>query len=109
MPDDARRTALLVLNALDKGYKTLDHVLGDTLDEHSGLSRRDRAFLQVLVYGVLRWRARLDWTIAHFSKTRLRKVDPVVLNILRLGLFQIIYFCLVFTQPWERWVWPEWW
>jgi 16S rRNA (cytosine967-C5)-methyltransferase len=92
MPDHPRSAALLVLNDL---YKTLDRVLEDTLDEHPGLSRRDRAFLQALVYGVLRWRARLDWTIAHFSKTRLRKVDPVVLNILRLGLFQIIYLSKV--------------
>ena len=88
IPDDARGTALFVLNVLDKGHKTLDRVLADVLDE-SHLSRRDRAFLQVLVFGVLRWRARLDWTIKHFSKTGLNKVDPVVLNILRLGLFQI--------------------
>jgi 16S rRNA (cytosine967-C5)-methyltransferase len=43
------------------------------------------------VFGVLRWRGRLDFIIKQFSSTRFDKIDPKVLNILRLGLFQIIY------------------
>jgi 16S rRNA (cytosine967-C5)-methyltransferase len=89
--DDARKTALFILNALDQGNKTLDSVLENILPNNTLLSRRDRALIQALVFGVLRWRMRLDWIIKFFSKTSLRKVDPKVLNILRLGLFQIIY------------------
>ena len=55
------------------------------------LSRRDRALLNALVYGVLRWRGRIDRVIDHFSKTPFKKIDSSILNILRLGLFQIIY------------------
>jgi len=44
-----------------------------------------------MVYGVLRWRSRLDHIILHFSKTLIQKIELPVLNILRLGLFQIIY------------------
>jgi len=91
MVDEVRKTALYVLSTLDKGHKTLDSLLEDVFREKTLFSKKDRALLQVLVYGVLRWRGRLDWIIDYFSKTRLNKIDPKVLNILRLGLFQIIY------------------
>ncbi len=91
MVDEVRKTALHVLSTLDKGHKTLDSLLEDVFREKTLFSKKDRALLQVLVYGVLRWRGRLDWIVDYFSKTRLNKIDPKVLNILRLGLFQIIY------------------
>jgi len=91
MVDEVRKTALYILNALDKGNKILDSLLEDVFREKALFSKKDRALLQALVYGVLRWRGRLDLIIDYFSKTHLNKIDPKVLNILRLGLFQIIY------------------
>ena len=91
MAGDARKTALFILNSLDKGRKTLDRILEDVFAKDPHFSRRDMGLLYALVYGVLRWRGTLDWIIAHFSKTRLNRIDPKILNILRLGLFQIIY------------------
>lgn len=91
MSSDARSTAILILNILDKGRKTLDMVLEDTDSMITSLPQNDRALLHALVYGVLRWRGRLDWILDHFSKTRLNRIDPRILNILRIGLFQIIF------------------
>ncbi len=91
MASDARKTALFILNSLDKQHKTLDRILEDVFAGNPHFSRRDRSLLYALTYGVLRWRGALDWIIAYFSKTRLNKIDPRILNILRLGLFQIIY------------------
>ncbi|MBW2568997.1 MAG: 16S rRNA (cytosine(967)-C(5))-methyltransferase RsmB [Deltaproteobacteria bacterium] len=91
MKHNPRKTALFVLNSLSKKHYTLDRILEDIQNKKLLLSRKDQALFYALVYGVLRWRGRLDWTINHFSKTSLQKIDPVILNILRLGLFQIIY------------------
>jgi 16S rRNA (cytosine967-C5)-methyltransferase len=92
MVDEARKTALMVLNTLDKrAFQTLDTVFETVLRNNSLLSKRDKALVQALVYGVLRWRARIDWIIEYFSNTPLSKVDPQVLNILRLGIFQITH------------------
>jgi 16S rRNA (cytosine967-C5)-methyltransferase len=91
IPADARSTAIHVLNVLDKGRKTLDTVMEETDPTIASLSKRDRALLHALIYGVLRWRARLDWIIAHFSKVRSDRIDPRILNILRIGLFQIVF------------------
>ena len=88
---DARHTALKVLITLDRGRQTLDGILDDITPSTRSLSRRDRSLLNALIYGVLRWRGRLDYIISHFSNTPLKKIEPAVLNILRLGLFQTIY------------------
>jgi 16S rRNA (cytosine967-C5)-methyltransferase len=88
---DARNTALKVLITLDRGDQTLDGILDHISPRTGSLSRQDRSLFNALIYGVLRWRGRLDYIISHFSNTALKKIEPGVLNILRLGLFQIIY------------------
>jgi 16S rRNA (cytosine967-C5)-methyltransferase len=91
MAHDARKTALEVLNTLNQDKNTLDGILAAVPGEEEFGSRRDRALFTAMVYGVLRWRGRLDHIIDHFSNTPIHKIEPGVLNILRLGLFQIIY------------------
>ena len=59
--------------------------------QNPGLSQRDRAFAVHLVQGVLRWRIRLDWILKQYVRFPFRKIDPEVLNILRLALFQILF------------------
>mgnify|MGYP001821158800 CR=1 FL=1 len=80
-----------ILNDIEKDNRTLDNILDDTLERKQLSDRRDRALLHALVFGILRWRGRLDYIINSFSRTRLNKIDPPVLNILRLGLFQMVY------------------
>jgi 16S rRNA (cytosine967-C5)-methyltransferase len=91
MSGDARKTALYVLNALDRGRQTLDSIMDHVPDGRVQLSKRDRSLFFALVYGVVRWRGQLDWIIDRFSTTRRNKIDPGILNILRIGLFQIIH------------------
>ena len=91
MPHDVRKTALIILDTLDQGRRTLDTLMEGYAGGQQVESRRDRALLQTLVYGVLRWRGRLDYIISHFSSTRFDKISPRILNILRLAIFQIIY------------------
>lgn len=92
MASDVRKEALAILCALEKDrHTTLDQIL----DAHRAAvpfrPRRDNAFLQMLVFGVLRSRSRLDWTIRHFSKTPFHKISPEIKNILRLGIYQLRY------------------
>ena len=91
MKPDPRYEALRVLTRLEKDNRTLDQVLEGAADRGVGLSGKDQALFNALVFGVLRWRGRLDWFIKHFSKTPLRRIDPDILNILRLGSFQLLY------------------
>ena len=53
------------------------------------LSPADRHLCQQLAYGIVRWRATLDWLIAR--KTQARPQHPRLLDLLRLGLYQIFW------------------
>jgi len=85
-----RQTALDILLDIETGRATLDRRM-DRFHRESRLDRRDEAFVTALVYGVLRWRGRLDGIINSLSRTPIPRMDPLVADILRLGLYQILY------------------
>jgi 16S rRNA (cytosine967-C5)-methyltransferase len=89
--NDARRIALGILNKVDTSRLTLDRILEETLAGHAAISQRDKSLLMNIVWGVLRWRGRLDWIIKHFSNTPIQKIDARILNILRMGIFQMVH------------------
>lgn len=51
----------------------------------------ENGFVRTLVLGVLRWRSRLDWTIATLAKRAIGQLDSQVVEVLRLGLYQLIH------------------
>lgn len=87
---DARRIALGLLHRLERSDQTLDRLMTATLARHPHLSRRDRALVFALTFGVQRWRGRLDWIADHFASRPLSGSDPRVRNILRLALCQLL-------------------
>ena len=60
--------------------------------ERSTFDRRDRDLATELVYGTLRRRGTLDAVIGSFSRLPLRKIQPRVLEILRIGAYQLLFF-----------------
>jgi 16S rRNA (cytosine967-C5)-methyltransferase len=52
---------------------------------------RDRALATDLVTGALRWQNELDFLIGHFAKRPIAKLDFDVLQILRLGAYQLLH------------------
>ena len=90
-PQFVRRMALQILRAIDQRGQTLDAALADFRQQHLLARQRDRALLQTLVFGVLRWRGRIDFVIETFSRTPLTKIQPDILNVLRMALFQVMF------------------
>ncbi len=54
------------------------------------LPPRDRAWAQELVYGTVRLRGRMDYVLRVFVRRPLRSLDPELLDVLRLGVYQIL-------------------
>lgn len=52
---------------------------------------RDRALAGEIVTGTLRWQGMFDHVVAAFAKRPLRKLDPEVVDILRLTMFQLLH------------------
>jgi 16S rRNA (cytosine967-C5)-methyltransferase len=88
--NDARSLAFDILNKLEKSEKTLDTLLEEFHKDHL-LPKRERSLFNAIVFGVLRWKGKLDWIISHLSRMNIKKTKPEIINILRIGLFQIIY------------------
>ncbi len=88
--DAARNAALEALLQVDvnEGYSNI--VLDKTLRKR-GLSGLDAAFASTLFYGVLERRLTLDYAISRFSDRKLSALTPKVLEILRLGVYQILF------------------
>lgn len=51
----------------------------------------ESGFVRTLVLGVLRWRSRLDFVIASIAQRPVKKLDPIVVDVLRLGLYQLLH------------------
>jgi 16S rRNA (cytosine967-C5)-methyltransferase len=84
-PTPARTVALEALRGVRSGA-----LAGSAFEAAAArLDPRDRAWSQELVFGTLRLRARLDHRLAPLSTRPLDRVDPDVLDILRLGAYQL--------------------
>jgi 16S rRNA (cytosine967-C5)-methyltransferase len=84
-PTPSRTAALAALRSVRRGV-----LAGPALDHAAGrLDPRDRAWTQELVFGTLRMRARLDHRLAACSSRPLDRVDPDILDVLRLGGYQL--------------------
>ncbi|MBN2033778.1 MAG: 16S rRNA (cytosine(967)-C(5))-methyltransferase RsmB [Deltaproteobacteria bacterium] len=86
-----RNLALKALITLSRRPAFSGSVLDRIFGANRDLDARDRAFVSQLVQGVLRWRLRLDWIIGEAADIPLRKIDPPVVEILRLALYQVFF------------------
>jgi 16S rRNA (cytosine967-C5)-methyltransferase len=51
----------------------------------------ETGFVRTLVLGILRWRSRIDHAIKTLAERSLNKLDPIVVDILRIGIYQLMF------------------
>jgi len=85
----SRRLAVLCLKEWDRRKEPIGPVVEDVI-YGSALQAADRHLAVHLVQGVLRQMQYLDWIIARFSRFPLKKMKPLTLMTLRVGVFQIM-------------------
>ena len=90
MQSNVRALALNQLREVRRGKKS-SLAVDQILELRPELSAQDRALVTELIYGVLRWQGKIDAIIARFSKQNLEKTDPFILDILRLGVYQLLF------------------
>ena len=89
MPD-ARLAALTFLEKCRRADAWSDAVLGSVMDSHQ-LQGRDRGLCTAICYGVMQNRILLDKAIAAFSSVKVNKLEPKVLDILRISAYQLLF------------------
>ncbi len=89
-PVNLRNAVLTLLLETAKGEKS-HIVLKRYLDSHSTLEKQERAFITRLFEGTIERQIELDYIINQISKTKTKKMKPVILQILRMSVYQIRY------------------
>ena len=84
----ARTTALSALIACRKQGAWADGILKEYI-HRDRLDRRDAALASRLCYGVLQNRMLLDYYTSRCLTGSIKKLQPIVLDILRLGMYQL--------------------
>jgi len=87
---NAREIALKTLLDIENGEAYSNLLLNSKLN-NGELSDLDKAFVTKLVYGVITYKRTLDYIISKLSKVKIKKISTSILNILRMGLYQIYY------------------
>ena len=85
-----RELALSVLTSSAREKSYIDVALKRALDA-SSLDPREKALASRLCYGLVQNRALLDYYIQPLSSVKLKRMHPVVLDILRLGFYQLTF------------------
>ena len=93
--EDPRALALDVLQRVE-ATDAYANLLLDARLQKSRLTGPDRALVTELVYGVLRWRGRVDWILAQVLDRPIETLDRPVRQVLRLGVYQL---CLLTRVP----------
>ena len=87
--DPARRAAFDVLRAVNERDAYANLALPALLAER-GITGRDAAFATELTYGTCRTRGLLDAVIVAAAGRPVEEIDPVLLDLLRLGAYQLL-------------------
>lgn len=90
MGASAREVALNCLLAGEKQGAWSDGYLRNAIRK-AELSGRDAALCTRLSFGVLQNRMLLDWHIGRLSSMSVEKMEPAVLDCLRLGAYQLLF------------------
>ena len=87
--DPARQAAFDVLRAVSQRDAYANLVLPGLLRERD-ITGRDAAFATELTYGACRALGLLDAVIVHAANRSVDRIDPVLLDLLRLGTYQLL-------------------
>jgi len=89
--DEARMLAWNLLQRIERSQAFADLLLDSTFSKNRKLRALDRAFINELVLGTVRWRSRLDRAISRAAKSPGKKIDTKLLHLLRMGAYQILF------------------
>lgn len=80
----------ILLEVLEKG--AYSHVvLRNVLSKYQYLDKRERAFITRVSEGTIERMIELDYILDQFSKVKVKKMKPVIRNILRSAVYQLKY------------------
>lgn len=86
-----RELVLAVLMEVTENGQFSHIVLRDVLSKYQYLEKRERAFITRVTEGTLEHLIEIDYILDQFSKVKVKKMKPVIRNLLRSAVYQLKY------------------
>ena len=90
--DIARNACVQILYRIDKEGAYSNIILDEYIQKNRNqLNEKDINLISEIVYGTITWKLTIDYIIQKYSKIKLKKISPWILNILRISVYQIVF------------------
>ena len=86
-----REIVLAVLMEITENGAYSHKILGEVLSKYQYLEKKERAFITRVTEGTLEHLIEIDSILDQFSKVKVKKMKPVIRNILRMSVYQLKY------------------
>ena len=86
-----RELVLDMLMELEKGKVYSNILIRNVLDKYDYLPAKDKAFIKRVTEGVLERRIQIDYVINAYSKIPVEKMKPLIRNLLRMSVYQLLF------------------
>ena len=86
-----RELVLDILMEVNEKEQYSHLVIRDVLNKYQYLEKQERAFLTRLAEGSIEHMLEMDFIINSFSKVKVKKMKPLIRNLLRMSVYQLKY------------------
>ena len=86
-----REVVLTILMEYDKNGVYKPSLLKDSLEKYDYLDTRDKAFIKRVTEGTLERLIQIDHVLDQFSKTPVKKMQPLIRSLMRMSVYQILF------------------
>ena len=86
-----RELVLDILMEVNEKEQYSHLVIRDVLNKYQYLEKQERAFLTRLAEGTIEHLLEMDFIINSFSKVKVKKMKPLIRNLLRMSVYQLKY------------------
>lgn len=86
-----REIVLDILLELSRGGEYSNILISAVLDKYDYLDGREKAFIKRVSEGCIERRIQIDYVLDQFSKTPVRKMKPLIRELLRMSTYQLLF------------------
>lgn len=88
---NGRETVLDMLLMVEREEEYSHRMIKDVLTKYDYLTGQEKAFIKRLFEGTIERRTELDYLLNQFSSVPVKKMKPLIRNLLRMSAYQILY------------------
>lgn len=88
---NVREAVLDILLELSKQKEYSNILIGAVLEKYDYLDARQKAFIKRVSEGTVERRIQIDYVLEQFSKVPVKKMKPLIRELLRMSVYQILF------------------